>query len=282
MVSTGMSRVIEVPFAGDPIGVVTKARATAARHGAMFTGDHVAGTFSGNGIEGHYRFNANVVVVTIENKPDIAPWPMVETAIRGFFEAEPADATLATNDAAKRRDRADSMIRKHVVWSSGAGLIPIPLADVAAVTAVQVSMLQDLTKLYGAELSEPALQNFVTALTGGMLARIGASAIKAIPGIGTLLGGASMAIMSGASTYAVGQVAKNYLENGGNLATVDLASAKRDYSKAYESGKTYVANLNKEQDADIITKLERLGALRSNGTLTEEEFQAQKARLLNR
>jgi uncharacterized protein (DUF697 family) len=274
-----MSRVIEVSFSGDPSAVVNKARAATERHGGVFTGDHETGTFSGNGIEGHYRFSGKLVVVTIEKKPDIAPWPMVESAIRGFFESEP-DALIA-NDAKKRRERAEGIIRKHVLWSSGAGLIPIPLADIAAVTAVQVSMLQDLTKLYGAELTEPALQNFVTALTGGMLARIGASAVKAIPGIGTLLGGASMVIMSGASTYAVGQVAKRQLENGENLANVNMADAKRDYGKAYESGKEYVANLNKEEEADVITKLERLGTLRANGVLTEEEFQVQKARLLN-
>jgi uncharacterized protein (DUF697 family) len=184
------------------------------------------------------------------------------------------------DDGARRRERAEAIIRKHVVLSSGAGLIPIPLADVAAVTAVQVSMLQSLTKLYGSELSEQVLQNFITALTGGMVARLGASVFKAIPGIGTILGGASMSIMSGASTYAVGRVAKGHLEKSGDLANVDMAKAKREYSTAYESGKEYVANL--EDDPDVISKLERLGELRAKGVLTEEEFQTQKAQLLKR
>ncbi len=34
------------------------------------------------------------------------------------------------------------------------------------------------------------------------------------------------------------------------------------------------------QQEDVITQLERLGALKAQGLLTEEEFQAQKARLL--
>jgi uncharacterized protein (DUF697 family) len=278
-----MSRVIEIAFSGDPQAIVDQAKAATARHGAVFTGDHVAGTFAGNGIEGRYRFGDTVVVVTIEKKPDFAPWPLVEHAIRGFFEskAKPAEVVVAPkDDGPQRRERAEAIIRKHVLWSSGAGLIPIPLADVAAVTGVQVSMLQSLTKLYGSELSEQVLQNFVTALTGGMIARLGASAIKAIPGIGTLLGGASMSIMSGASTYAVGRVAKGHLEKTGNLANVDLAKAKREYSTAYESGKDYVAKL--DDDPDVISKLERLGDLRAKGVLTEEEFQTQKAQLLNK
>jgi uncharacterized protein (DUF697 family) len=275
-----MSRVIEVAFTGDPQAVVTRARTAAQRYGAVFAGDHVAGTFSGNGIEGHYKIANAVVVVTIDKKPDVVPWPMVEQAIRGFFESEPAPS--GESDRRAREQRAERIIRKHIVWSTGAGLIPVPLADVAAVTAVQVSMLEDLSKLYGVELSEPVIKNFVTALTGGMIARIGASAVKAIPGIGTLLGGASMSIMSGASTYAIGQVAKTELERGGKLADADMSRAKSAYDKAYESGKDYVANLKDERGADDkISKLERLGELRAKGVLTDEEFRAQKAKLLD-
>jgi uncharacterized protein (DUF697 family) len=212
---------------------------------------------------------------------------MVESALRSFFESASTDLSVAP-EAEPRGPRADSIIRKYVLFSSGAGLIPIPLADVAAVTGVQVAMLRDLTKLYGSELSERMLENFVTALTGGMLARIGASAVKAIPGIGTFLGGASMSIMSGASTYAVGRVAKNHLEKTGSLANVDMNAAKREYSSAYESGKDYVANLDKDkekdkdEDKDVISKLERLGKLRDQGVLTEDEFQAEKARVLKK
>lgn len=244
-----MSRVIEVAFSGDPNAVVAKARAAAERHGATFAGDHTGGTFAGNGIAGRYRFTTSVVVVTIESKPDFAPWPMVEHAIRSFFESatpEPTKPAAAADHKAARRTAADSLIRKHVLFSTGAGLIPVPLADVAAVTAVQVSMLEELSKLYEARLAKPTLENFVTALTGGMIARIGASAIKALPGIGTLLGGASMSIMSGASTYAIGQVAKQELERSGSLAHVDMAKAKREYNQAYETGKDYVEKLNDE------------------------------------
>lgn len=245
-----MSHVIEVAFSGDPQAVVDRARGAAQRNGAVFEGDRFAGKFSANGVAGHYRFTETVVVVTVESKPDFAPWPLVETAIRGFFETPPGSTQPATStikDGSARREGADTLIRRHVLLSSGAGLIPIPLADVAAVTAVQVSMLEELTKLYGARLTKSTLENFVAALTGGMFARIGASALKALPGIGTLLGGASMSIMSGASTYAVGQVAKKHLETTGNLANLDMAKAKREYDQAYESGKNYVENLKNEK-----------------------------------
>src|SRR5262245_34447088 len=102
---------------------------------------------------------------------------------------------------------ADQIIKRHVIWAMGAGLIPMPVVDFTAVTAVQTDMLSQLARLYDVEYSNSSGKMFVAALTGSTFARIGASAFKALPGIGTILGGSSMSIMSGASTYAVGKVA---------------------------------------------------------------------------
>ena len=37
---------------------------------------------------------------------------------------------------------ADGIIKSHVVWAMGGGLIPVPLFDIAAVTAIQMDMLR--------------------------------------------------------------------------------------------------------------------------------------------
>ncbi|HQW70702.1 MAG TPA: DUF697 domain-containing protein, partial [Saprospiraceae bacterium] len=44
--------------------------------------------------------------------------------------------------------QADAIIRNSVIFASGAGLIPIPIADFMAVTAVQLEMIRRLSKLY--------------------------------------------------------------------------------------------------------------------------------------
>lgn len=285
-----MSRTLEIELAADAEIVVEKARGAAKKYGAEFTGDRFAGRFSGNSIEGHYRIEGRKAHVTIERKPDFAPWPMVEKAIRGFFEV-PAEAAASGgasapsgSGVAARRARADRVIKKHVIWSTGAGLIPIPIADLAAVTAVQVSMLEELAVIYGVQYSESVLKSFVTALTGGMAARLGASALKAIPGLGSVIGGVSMSVMSGASTYGVGQVARRQFDDAADLAKVDLGKAKRDYKEAYEQGKDYVSSLEKDDgkggEQDTVSKLERLAQLRDKGVLTEDEFQAEKKKIL--
>ncbi len=183
-----------------------------------------------------------------------------------------------------RKSQAQSIIRSHVLWSMGGGLIPIPLVDFAAVTAIQLEMLQQLAELYGVNYSKSNGKAFVSALTGTTVARLGASFLKAIPGIGTLLGGASMALTSGASTYAVGQVAIEHFAKSGNLSNFIEDQLKKAYEDAFNQGKSYVSDLenNQEQAADVYQTLEKLGKLKEQGILTEDEFQAKKRQLLDR
>lgn len=180
--------------------------------------------------------------------------------------------------------KAQSIIRSHVLWSMGGGLIPIPLVDFAAVTAIQLEMLQQLAELYGVNYSQSNGKAFVSALTGTTIARLGASFLKAIPGVGTVLGGASMSLTSGASTYAVGQVAISHFASSGNLTNFVEDQLRRAYEDAFQKGKSYVSDLedDKEQAADVYQTLEKLGKLREQGILTEEEFQTKKRQLLDR
>ena len=183
-----------------------------------------------------------------------------------------------------KKAKAQSIIRSHVLWAMGGGLIPIPLVDFAAVTAIQLEMLQQLAELYGVDYSKSNGKAFVSALTGTTVARLGASFLKAIPGVGTVLGSASMSITSGASTYAVGQVAIDHFANSGNLSNFVEDQVKKAYEDAFQKGKSYVSDLKDNQDeaADIYRALEKLSQLKDRGILTEEEFQAKKKQLLDR
>ncbi len=185
------------------------------------------------------------------------------------------------------RHAAEAVIRSHVIWAMGAGLIPIPLVDFAAVTAIQLDMLKELALVYDVEYSQSTGKAFVSAITGTTIARLGASLVKGIPGIGTILGGASMALTSGASTYAVGQVAINYFSTSGNLSGFDPNEAKKAYESAFERGKSYASDLEKDksttnQAGEIFQSLERLGKLKEQGVISEEEFLQKKQELLSR
>ena len=187
-------------------------------------------------------------------------------------------------DKVATNTKPEKIIRTHVIWSMGAGLMPVPLFDIAAVTAIQMDMLKQLADLYHVDFSHAAGKTFVSALTGSTFARIGASLVKAVPGIGTVIGGISMSLMSGTSTYAVGQVVKNHFDSKGSLLGIDIGKAKKAYAEAFERGKKVVSDLEdkKGESQDVYESLEKLGRLKEQGVITEEEFEVQKRKLLDR
>lgn len=176
-------------------------------------------------------------------------------------------------------EQADRIIHEHVLWSIGAGLVPLPIIDIFAVTAVQLDMLKQLARLHSVSLTESEGKAWVSTLAGNVVARVGANALKLIPGIGTIIGGVSMSILSGASTYAIGQVAERHFETGGNFGNLDMAAAKRAYEQELERGKQVASNLS-SQNKDAFEKLERLAKLKEKGVISAEDFEEQKKRIL--
>ena len=71
-----------------------------------------------------------------------------------------------------KREQAESIIQNSMLWSFGGGLIPIPLADIAAVTYLQVEMLSKLAHLYGAEVSQETGKQFGSGVGGSTAATI--------------------------------------------------------------------------------------------------------------
>jgi uncharacterized protein (DUF697 family) len=177
-------------------------------------------------------------------------------------------------------DTSDRIIKEHILWSIAAGLVPLPILDVVAVTAVQLDMLKQLASYHGIPFTESEGKAWVTALAGSMVARLGANALKLIPGVGTVLGGVSMSILSGASTYAMGQVAVDHFSMGGTFGSIDMSAARRVYDQELERGKKVAEGLSNEKK-DVVDKLERLAKLHEKGVLSDEELEVQKKRVLS-
>lgn len=166
--------------------------------------------------------------------------------------------------------QAESIVQKHVLWSMGMGAIPIPFLDTIAVSAMQYEMLKQVSNLYGFEMSENMGKSLISLLAGGTLVRMGASAVKTIPIIGSLLGGGAMVVLSGASTYAIGSVFIQHFESGGNLFDIDTEKFKNFYKEKFEQGKEYAAemkdtmkdkakNAMKNEDEPVKTDLGKKG-----------------------
>ncbi len=137
--------------------------------------------------------------------------------------------------------KADQLIKKYAFRSSLTGFIPIPLIDTLGLMGVQQVMLYSLAKLYDIPYSKAKAKTRIAGLTNGLTKivatpRLG-SALKLIPGIGTLAGGASMGVLGGASTYAVGKVFQQHFKAGGNLDDFDPDLAKETFDIEFKKGK---------------------------------------------
>lgn len=184
---------------------------------------------------------------------------------------------------------ADTIIRNHMIWSMGAGFIPVPVADFFAVSAVQLDMIRQLCTVYEVDFKQTQGKAVITALSGSSLARLGARAIKLIPGVGSVLGGVSLAILSGASTYALGEVFKTHFETGGTILDFDVERLKKYYNEKFEKGKEVAEELHKNNPkpdtekpvTDKISQLQQLAKLKDDGILSEEEFNELKKKIIS-
>jgi len=220
----------------------------------------------------------------------------------------------------ERSKHADTVVRNHVIWSMGASfIVPIPVADVFAVSALQLDMIRQLCRVYDKDFSETQGKAIVTSLTSSTLARAGArSLIKLIPGIGTIIGGVTLSIFNGASTYALGEVFKKHFESGGTILDFDTDRLKKVYKEKFEKGKKVAEELRKDEDVrneadstakkeppvtkinldeeepaapasadtrkssreDVVARLRELADLKEQGIISSEEFEEMKKKLI--
>ncbi len=200
------------------------------------------------------------------------------------------------SEKTERESHADTIIKNHIVWSMGAGLIPVPIVDFFAVSGIQLDMIRQLCKLYDQDFKESEGKAIITSLTGSGIARMGAKAmVKFIPGIGSVIGGVTMAVLSGASSYALGEVFKKHFETGGTFLDFDPKRLKKLYDEKFEKGKKVAEQIKRENDRKreaaeqatgskmsgrMVDKLKELAELRREGLITEEEYSAMKKKLI--
>ncbi len=143
---------------------------------------------------------------------------------------------------------AEAIIKRHLPYALGAGLIPLPLVDVAAISGVQIKLISELSALYGVPFAANQAKAVIAALLGGagslsLAAGLLGSLAKVIPGAGYVLGAGAVPLTAGALTYAVGHVFRAHFESGGTLLDFDATAAKRVFMEKVEEGRATLKSL---------------------------------------
>ena len=154
--------------------------------------------------------------------------------------------TIVVDGDLTRELSAENKIKNYVIATVGASIVPLPLFDIAAIIAIQLRMIQKISQLYGRPFSERAGRNIITALAGGVLGygagfAVAASAVKLIPVVGWAIGMASLPLVAGGATYAVGRSLVKHYEDGGSLFDFSPDKMRTYYQEQFEKGKALAA-----------------------------------------
>ena len=150
--------------------------------------------------------------------------------------AATASADVANSvDAAATKSRARKLVERFSLYSGVAGLLPVPVVDVAAVGGVQLQMLRRISQLYDVPFSKNRGKAIVASLAGTMIpASTGlgvASMAKSVPVAGTAIGAMTAPALSVGATYVIGMAFVEHFARGGTLLDFDPPD-HREFIKA--------------------------------------------------
>jgi uncharacterized protein (DUF697 family) len=162
--------------------------------------------------------------VSLDNVVEILPKAETSSPPMSTAARPPASSDA---DVARRRLRAVAIVERHANFSAIGGVIPLPIANTAAIAAIMVRMVKSLSAHYGVPFQRNRARAIIIGLMGGVmptgLAAIATSTLTYfVPGY-NLVGLAVSSVT--ASTYArsIGQMFIDHFENGATL--VDFPSA---------------------------------------------------------
>ena len=130
----------------------------------------------------------------------------------------PASSTETQQQNAKRRLLARKIVDRHRNYAAMGGLLPVPVANIATVTGINLRMVKQLSDLYQVPFQRDRTRSFIVGLVGGAVptglgTATSSTLMFVIPG-GLLLGLGVSAISAAALTRGIGLVFIESFESG--------------------------------------------------------------------
>lgn len=141
-----------------------------------------------------------------------------------------------------RDERALAIVRRHIPWATGAGVVPMPGVDFALIGAVQMHMLARLCEEYRVPFREEFARSTVGTLLAGLVqyavaGNLAAAAVQYIPIAGPLIGFAVLPSFAAAATFALGKVFITHFESGGTFLDFDPRKVEAHFRAEFEQAR---------------------------------------------
>jgi GTP-binding protein Era len=193
------------------------------------------------------------VVCAFDPLPQLSPDPIGVEFVVSWIHQQLAVRGKDLLFAKHLRNKAlacEPVVQAAARNASIAGAVPIPGADLAAVTAIQVKLIRDIAEVFEVSVDkEVALFIIGEVLSGSMrgFVRWGVQALKSAGWIpGTQIAEAAIlalgAMVAGGTTFGVGRAAIAYFQSGrtagGDKLREVFDAAAWEYKKRRESAET--------------------------------------------
>lgn len=125
----------------------------------------------------------------------------------------------------KKTKKADKIIKKFTIISTGSGLIPNPVASVGATVGAQLFMIKDLCELFKVSYEEQQTAVLINSVIGGVLTKAISMVVSTLIPNNSATNGPdfSGAAICGLYTATVGEYYKDHFQSGGNLENATLS-----------------------------------------------------------
>jgi uncharacterized protein (DUF697 family) len=138
-------------------------------------------------------------------------------------------------------NEVEQLIKNRSLLAAGMGIVPIPLFNFVSATAVQISLVQAISKQYGNEAKKSWIKNILSSVLGGALSTGGsaflAGGLLHIPLVGFSLSVLSAPALNGLTTYAIGYMFVRYYESEKGFVKANAEAFGNWFKDGFKQGR---------------------------------------------
>ncbi|MDR0720911.1 MAG: YcjF family protein [Treponema sp.] len=192
--------------------------------------------------------NADTVASPTDGGDDV-PAVEVQTAVEAIEVQSNIPVPIAVQEAKPgtslynliTRARVEEIIKNRALLAAGIGLVPVPVFNLVSAAAIQISMVQSITRLYDIEVKKSWIKNIIASVLGGLGATaLSGAALKNLGGtplVGTSLAVLSAPAVNGLTTYAIGYMFVRYFESPEGLLKANAGALREWFKEGFKDGR---------------------------------------------